>query len=121
MLNVENQSVGVKSLENENVVRQLGPELDSELATPQRDHLHQRLFSESVSEHNEAIDALGMSKKLLKSSQSTSQILLGDDSHTLTRQYNVSGSSHFGNSKENQRPGFLNRAKVGKKIAQRGK
>lgn len=121
MLNVDNQSVDVKSLENENVVRQLGPELDSELATPQRDHLQQRLFSESVSQHNEELNALGMSKKLLKSSQSTSQILLGDDDNTLTRRYNPVANASFSNSKENFKPGFLNRPQKNQKIAQRVK
>jgi hypothetical protein len=59
-----------------------------------------------MSEHNEELNALGMSKKLLKTTQSTSQILLGDDDITLKSRILPNGTGLFPNTKENLKPGF---------------
>jgi hypothetical protein len=71
MLNLDPAQSAEDSLEKANVVRQLGPELESELATPQRGLLKQRLFSDTFSEANEELLIYEQPTKLLKGSDST--------------------------------------------------
>lgn len=107
MMSTENQSGGINSASEENVVRQLGPELESGLETPKERLLKQRLFSESASDLKSEMEGLGMPIKYLKGSDSSNLML--PDGHNNMGEFNFRGHRRIAPSidKENRNPGFL--------------
>lgn len=111
-MSTENQSGELISASEENVVRQLGPELDSGLETPRGRMLKQRLFSESASDMKSHIEELARPRKYLKGSGSSNMILAADNGDDSQRSFGSGFHRASMINKENRNPGFLNPPRI---------
>ena len=111
-MEIDNQSADLKSIAEENIVRQLGPELDSELATPQVRTVKQRVFNDRMLESNEnSVEPklLGLPQKKLKTDHGPPTLTFEQTPQTVKPRKvgNVYGNPGAANLKENMSPGFL--------------
>lgn len=106
-MNTENQSGELNLASEENIVRQLEPELDSRLETPKARMLKQRLFSESASEVKSELEGLGMPRKYLKGSGSSNMLLAVDNGECYQAGFGPGLGRGDIVDKENRNPGFL--------------